>query len=196
MSNLSSIHKPALLIGEGKDEELVFSALVRYLKLEEKIQVANYGGKNELLSFLESWHIFPDFSTLTALGITRDADNDYGAALASVNTAVQSAKFPDSLRIETFILPKAGAPGALEAVILEAAAATPAWPCVTAFAECVETKEPAALSPTEHDKRKLHAWLSTLPRPALRLGEAANAGLIPFDHEAFQPLKDFITRLT
>ena len=196
MSTLSSIHKPALLIGEGKDEELVFSALVRYLKLDGKIQVASYGGKNELIPFLKLLRFSTGFLALTALGITRDADDDCDAALASVNSAIQSAKLPNTLRIETFILPKIGTPGALEAVILEAVAATPAWPCVTAFAECVATKENEPISPTEQDKRKLHAWLSALPRPALRLGEAANAGLIPFDHEAFTPLKDFITRLT
>lgn len=190
------IDKPVLLIGEGKEEELVFSALVRHLKLDEEIQVADYRGKHKLLSFLESWPVYPGFSRLTALGITRDADNDYNAALASVNSAIQSAKFPNALRVETFILPKENTHGALEAVILEAAVATPAWPCVTAFAECVAAKENEPISSTEQDKRKLHAWLSTLSRPALRLGEAANAGLIPFDHEAFNPLKDFITRLT
>lgn len=192
MSKPIQITKPALLIGEGRDEEKFFTAFVDALGLSACVQVTEYGGKNALKGFLSALAAIPP---LKALGITRDADSDYSAALKSVNTAIQAVNLPDSVEVKSFILPKENTSGALEALVLEAAATTSAWPCVERFMECVAPKDAAPLSPTEKDKRQIHVWLSTLSNPELRLGEAALKGLIPFDHQAFQSLADFIKSL-
>jgi hypothetical protein len=186
------ITKPVLLIGEGRDEEFFFTALVEFLGLSSNIQVTEYGGKSFLKGFLSVLTAVPP---LQVLGITRDADNDYAAALASVNAAVQSASFPAALRVETFILPKTDTPGALEALVLEAVIDSPVWSCVKAFASCVTGKISEPFSAADRDKHHLQAWLSALPRPGLRLGEAARAGHIPFGHPAFLPITDFVKSL-
>jgi len=60
---------------------------------------------------------------------------------------------------------------------------------------CVSENDKAQLSPTEMDKRRIHAWLSTLPKPDLRLGEAALKSHIPFDHQAFKSITNFLKTL-
>ncbi|MDR2849568.1 MAG: hypothetical protein LBW77_03380 [Verrucomicrobiota bacterium] len=196
MSKPFSIEKPVLLLGEGREEELFFFALVKHLKLADSIQVIAYKGKDKLAKFLADLRTQTDFPKLRAIGITRDADNDPAAARASTRSAIQSARFQDTLRVETFILPKENAEGALEALVLEAVKDTPAWPCVEAFSKCVEEKAGVSFSVTGHDKHHVQAWLSTLPSPDLRfLGLAAQKGHISFDHPAFQPVIDFIQSL-
>lgn len=190
-----SIEKPALLIGEGREEELFFCAMVNHLGLSSSIQVTQYGGKDKLAGFLAGLKAQTTFSKLSALGITRDADLDHAAALASVKTAIDNSKLPDTLHVDTYILPKKDTSGALEALVIEAVSTYPNWPCVEQFMACVSENDQASLSPTEMDKRRIHAWLSTLPKPDLRLGEAALKSLIPFDHSAFKPITDFLKSL-
>jgi hypothetical protein len=191
-----SIEKPALLIGEGREEELFFCAMVNHLGLSSSIQVTQYGGKNNLQGFLAGLKAQTTFSKLSALGITRDADQDHAAALASVKTAVRKSKLSDTpLHVGTYILPKKDTSGALEALVIEAVSTYPNWSCVEQVMTCVSENDKAQLSPTEMDKRRVHAWLSTLPKPDLRLGEAAQKKFIPFDHVAFNPIIRFIQSL-
>lgn len=192
MSMPTNITKPVLLIGEGRDEEKFFSALVKHLGLIEQIQVSEYDGKDNLKGFLSA---LAGFSNLRRIGVTRDADNDYDAALASVNSAIRKAKLPDFIQVTSFIQPEPAKCGALETLVLQAVSSTPTWPCVEAFAICITGKITAPFSATTRDKHRLQAWLSTLSRPGLRLGEAAGAGYVPFDHPAFQPLTDFVKSL-
>lgn len=189
------IDKTVLLLGEGKDELNFFSGLVRHTGLSTSVQVAQYGGKQKLAAFLSDLSAQTNFPSLHALGITCDADHDCAATLDSVRHAIQKATFPSSLRVEIFILPKANIAGALEALVLEAVSASPAWPCVERFMDCVTPRDDKPLSQTETDKRRLHVWLSTLSNPAMRLGEAALQKHIPFDHQAFQPVINFIQSL-
>jgi hypothetical protein len=190
-----SIEKPALLIGEGREEELFFCAMVNHLGLSSSIQVTQYGGKNNLQGFLAGLKAQTTFSKLSALGITRDADQDHVAALNSVKTAVQNSQLPNTLHVGTYILPKKDTSGALEALVIEAVSTYPNWSCVEQFMTCVSENDKALLSPTEMDKRRIHAWLSTLPKPDLRLGEAALKSHIPFDHQAFKSITNFLKTL-
>jgi len=190
-----SIEKPALLIGEGREEELFFCAMVNHLGLSSSIQVTQYGGKDKLAGFLAGLKAQTTFSKLSALGITRDADLDHAAASASVKTAIENSKLPDTLHVDTYILPKKDTSGALEALVIEAVSTYPNWPCVEQFMACVSENDQASLSPTEMDKRRIHAWLSTLSDPELRLGLAAKKKFIPFDHVAFSPITQFIQSL-
>ncbi len=193
--NRFSIEKPALLIGEGREEELFFCAMVNHLGLSSSIQVTQYGGKDKLAGFLAGLKAQTTFSKLSALGITRDADQDHAAALNSVKTAVQNSQLPNTLHIDTYILPKKDTSGALEALVIEAVSTCPNWSCVEQFMACVSENDKAQLSPTEMDKRRIHAWLSTLSDPELRLGLAAQKKFIPFDHVAFSPITQFIQSL-
>jgi len=195
MNKLVSIEKSVLLIGESRDEELFFSALVRHLGLSDLIQVAQYGGTPKLAAFLADLQTQTTFPIIRVIGITRDADVKYDAALTSVNAVIQQANFPNTVQVVPFVLPKENSSGALEALVLDAVSSAPAWPCVERFMECVASNDTTPLSLTETDKRHIHAWLSTLPDPELRLGEAAQKKYVPFDRPAFQPLTNFVKSL-
>jgi hypothetical protein len=185
-----------LLLGEGKDELNFFTALVKHLGLTAFIKVEQYAGKPKLAAFLSALPARTDFPNLRTIGITCDADEDYESTLKSVQSSIQKANFPEHIQIKTHILPGKDKCGALEALVLKfVEESSPVWDCVERFTECVEPKDKSPLSLTETDKRRIHAWLSTLPKPDLRLGEAALKSLIPFDHSAFKPITDFLKSL-
>lgn len=188
-------NKPVLLLGEGKDEVNFFTGLVTHLGLNVSIQIAQYAGKTNLSVFLSNLAAQTGFPSLRTIGITCDADENYSATLESVNHSIHDTNLPKHIQVKTYILPDENKSGALEALVLEAAKSSPAWNCVERFIECVAPNDKLSLSSNQTDKRRMHAWLSTLSKPELRLGEAALKHHIPFDHRAFQSITDFLTSL-
>jgi hypothetical protein len=197
MSQPIPITKTKLLLGEGREEEVFFGAFLKHLGLDGQVQVISYGGKAKLRSFLGTIPLTPGFAQLVSLGITRDADDNATAAESAVRDAITAARLPETLIVRHFILPGGGRAGALEAVCLDAICATApnTWACVESFDACLSANGTAPLSATERAKRHVQAWLSSLPTPGLRLGEAAQKGLLPFDAPAFVPLAEFLRGL-
>ena len=196
------IKRSKLLIVEGKEDELFFSAFCHHLRLND-IQVLSIGGKTNLPSNLKALKKATNFSQVTALGIIRDADEDANAAFQSVCSALQHAGLPIPTkpmtpapghpRVLVMILPDNQSPGALEDVCLKAIAGTPAMRCVDEFFCCLQRHHlppPKILS-----KAKVLAYLTSLPEPDKRLGESAEAGYWDWDHPAFSDLKDFLRSL-
>ncbi|MEY2879831.1 MAG: hypothetical protein RLZZ15_2211 [Verrucomicrobiota bacterium] len=195
-SKLTSLTRPKLLLGEGVDEERVFAALVAHAGLAEQIQVLNYRGKDKLGKYLRTLGGLPGFNQLDSLGITRDADEDATATRTSVDALVTKAVFPAALKISVLVLPDDNRAGALEDALCPALESSPVWPCVEELVKCRIAKTSDWPNPTANrGKAKVEAWLSLQDRPTIRLGEAAVAGLLPFDHAAFAPLLAFIRAL-
>ncbi|MDR1279627.1 MAG: hypothetical protein LBK99_02245 [Opitutaceae bacterium] len=197
-----TITHPALLLGEGVEEQRLFSAFLRHLEREDSVQILPYEGKNNLRSFLKALPAVPGFARLRSLAITRDADTDFAAAASSVTDAIAAAAagIPGHIRISTFILPGPGRTGALEDLCLDAIRDLPAWECAKALATCVNHQRQqqgagAAPSPAEEAKRQLRAWLCTLPQPGIRLGDAALAGHLPMNAPAFAALREFLAAI-
>jgi hypothetical protein len=190
-----------LLLGEGDEEDFLFSSLVEHLSLVG-IQALSYGGTGEIRRKLEVLKNDPDFPKVKAIGITRDADRDPGAAFQGVRSALRAAQFPvpdapggftaGPLRVGVLIIPS-DRPGMLETLCLESVADDGAMPCVDRFFECV--KAGAHREPSNPWKARVHAWLSSKEESHLRLGEAAKRGYWNLDHPAFEPLRSFIGRL-
>lgn len=188
--------RPKLLLGEGVDEERVFGALVKHLGLGAQFQILRYDGKGNLGAFLRTLPKLPGFNQLGSLGITRDADLDAAEAQKSIATLIQGAGFPAALKIGVFILPGAGRAGALEDILCPALEAKPVWPCIEQLIACRSAKQGEWPNHAANlGKAKVEAWLSLQDHPTVRLGEAAGAGLIPFDAPAFVPLLEFIRAL-
>ena len=196
------IKHPKLLIVEGKEDELFFSAFCHHLGLND-IQVLSIGGKTNLPSNLKALKKATNFSQVTALGIIRDADEDANAAFQSVCSALQHAGLPkppkpmtpssERPRVSVMILPDDQSPGALEDVCLKAIAGTPAMRCVDEFFRCLQRHH---LPPPKNlSKAKVLAYLTSLPEPDKRLGQSAQAGYWNWDHPAFSDLKDFLRSL-
>jgi hypothetical protein len=109
---------------------------------------------------------------------------------APVNTMVSVGAGP---QVSILILPDAVTPGMLESLCLAAVENDPAMQCVDAYFNCL--KQQMAVSPRNLTKSPLHAFLSSRPKSDLLVGEAASAGYFPWNHPAFDQVKQFLQSL-
>lgn len=194
-SPFDQILQPRLLAGEGRDEVRFFEAWLRYLKIGD-IQVVEYGGKQKLKTFLAALPRFPGFGMLQSLGITRDADDDAGGTLQSIQSAVSAAALPAELRVVTHVLPGANAAGALESLCMQTVSGLPIGECIEKYLACAsESGLKTAWSVGNAAKARLQAWLAVQQEPGLRLGEAAQAGVIDWEAASLAELRSFIVNL-
>jgi hypothetical protein len=194
-SPFEQIVQPKLLVGEGQDEVRFFESLLRHLKLTD-IQVVGYGGKQRLKQFITTLPRIPGFAGLQALGITRDADDDARGALQGLDSAIAAAALPAELRIATHVLPGANSPGALESLCIQAISNLPISDCIEKYVLCASKSGlKQQWSVGNAAKARLQAWLSMQQEPGLRLGEAAQAGIVDWEAASLAGLRDFIVNL-
>jgi len=94
--------------------------------------------------------------------------------------------------VSVYILPDCKGAGMLETLCLQSVAKDAVLPCVDEYLDCIQT---GGNLPGNLDKARLHAFLASRPKPDLQLGEAASAGYWPWDHPAFERLKEFLLAL-
>jgi hypothetical protein len=198
-SHTIKIEKPKLLLGEGREEVLFFEALIDHLKLHN-IQIMEIGGKDNLRKNLKALTKAQGFDGVLSLGIVRDADADADAAFQSVCDALKTIDLPtperplhpvgEKPRVGVLILPGEGKQGMLETLCLRAVEQDPAMHCVEQYFKCLQ-QEGLSL-PDNMSKAKVHAFLASKSKAGLRLGEAAKAGLWPWEKETFKQVKDFL----
>lgn len=203
LQSLNPESKPKLLLVEGRDEELVLSALLRHLEIYD-VQVQGYGGKTRLRYFLTTVTNEPNFDQIQSIGIVRDADDNARSALQSVQSSLRNVGLPapqtflvpadGTPKVAVFIMPDNANPGALEDLCLAALSDDPAMACVADFVRCLQ--DVAVTPPVAVAKARIHAFLSSRPDPDLRLGEAAQReGYLPWNNPAFDQLADFLRNL-
>jgi hypothetical protein len=140
-----------------------------------------------------------------SIGVTRDADNDSHGAFQSVSGFLTASNLPapasgghlsdaeaGTPRAGIYILPDCVNAGMLEDLCLEAVSDDLATSCVNEFLDCVVR---AGRTPGNLSKARVHAWLSSQVVPDRRLGEAARAGMWPWDSPTFDALKEFLLKL-
>ncbi len=199
---LRELSKPKLLIGEGKEEELFFTAFLTHLNISD-VQVEEYGGKQKLPNYLKTLLLRPGYSQIISLGITRDADNSCQNAFQSICDSLRNLSLPVprkpgevagySPQISILILPNNQNSGMLEDLCLDAIKTDPVLQCVDEYFECVDKK--IGRKPNNMAKARIHAWLSSQTEPDKRLGEAAKANYLPWDNPKFDCLKEFLQAL-
>lgn len=201
-SNPLELDQPKLLIGEGVEEVLLFSALLTHLGIGD-VKVEQCGGKDGLPAYLDALKLRPGFAELSSLGVTRDADADAMAAFNSVRSHLQNRGFVTPVssgnieagtpRIGIIILPDGQSPGMLEDLCLAALQGDASFRCINEFFECV--RETKGQLPKQISKARVHAWLAAQDPPDMRLGFAAQKGLIDWDSRSFDQLRRFLTEL-
>ncbi len=194
--------KPKLLIGEGREEQIFFTAFLAHLNISD-VQIEQYGGKQKLPSYLRNLRNIPGYLEVISLGITRDADDSARSAFQSVCSSLNSASLPvpskpgeiagDSPQVSVMILPDGQNKGMLEDLCLAAVEADPVLQCVDEYFNCVYTT--VGREPNNIAKARVHAWLASQIEPDKRLGEAAKAGYWPWDSPGFDRLKQFLQAL-
>ncbi len=179
-SDLTRITQRKLLVVEGNDERLFFQALLESAHLAD-IQVMPIGGKTKLRASLATLVKTPGFDEVLSLGVTRDADNDAGAAFQSVCDALRAVNLvPPSIQLSpgtgkpkvgVMILPGQGQPGMLEDLCIRSIESGPSMACVNEYFGCLEQK--GLPPPRNMSKAKVQAFLASTEEPGKRLGEIA-----------------------
>ena len=195
--------KPKLLLVEGEDEWHLLIRLLEPILGVVEIDVRSFAGRDNLSRALRSLRegAASGFDYVRALGVCRDADEDPDAAFHSVCTALrtndftapeQPGAFADGKpRVGVLILPDRERKGSLDTILRTAAAGEETMGhCVSAYIECLKGSG-LSIHPNT-DKVWVHAYLASRPNPSLKLGEAAKAGCWNFNHEAWEPIKQFI----
>jgi len=189
------IESTRILLREGVEEELFLHALFKHLGLSS-VQVENYSGKSNLTPFLKALKNRPGFARVEKLGILRDGDDEPTAAASSVDSAIAQASFPAELSVRKLILPGGAQIGALENLCLQSIAGQLIESCVEEYINCAARATGYSHTTTTNKaKARIHAWLAAQPKPDLRLGHAAAAGLIEWSSPAFDQLKSFVLDL-
>lgn len=208
-SGATGVNASKWLLVEGNDDHRFFNAMCRHFVLGN-IVIWGYGGKSNLGNELSDLAKTPDFQLISSIGIVRDADNNARSAFDSVAGSLRRAGLPippapitpierDGLRISVLILPPTAARGELEDVCLDAIKDSPDLQCVDNYLDCLNQLNPP-IAANHIAKARLHAYLAVKPvylgrPPALRLGEAADAGVWNWAAPPFQQITNFLRSL-
>ena len=187
------------LIVEGRDQLRFSQALLRHLGITG-VQIHDFGGVNQLRSFLGGFVASDGFSRVERLGVIRDAEDSAEDAFRSVQDALASVELsvPEEPGenvggepwVSVLILPGAGRPGMLETLLCESLADEPVNQCIDEFFQCV-----GEASIKNMHKARAFAFLSTRPEPRHSVGVAALRGQWDLEHAAFEPVRRFLEEL-
>ena len=197
------IEKKKLLLVEGTDDQAVFRALCELIDVSD-IQTLRYDGKTKLRTFIDDLRGLDGFVDVESIGVVIDADSDVISARDRVrgaleNAGLQTPNGPLELtneairpRVAFLVNPHENECGELEDVCLAAVNDLAALECVGEFMDCIALRGGGI---EKMSKAKLQAYLSTRPDPDKRIGEAVQAGYLPYASEAFSPLRTLIELL-
>lgn len=197
-----SINSAIQLLVEGNDPRNFFRAFIKHLSLAN-IQIQNFGGVNELGSFLRAFVNAPGFQTVQSIGIIRDAEDSARGAFQSVQSSLKNANLPvpnspatrtgTSPAVTVLILPGGNRQGMLETLLCESFAGEPVENCIDDFFKCVESLPDVSIE--RSDKARAHAYLTTKPDPNVSVGVAAQKGYWDLNHSVFDAVSNFLQTL-
>ncbi|MDQ3058222.1 MAG: hypothetical protein M3R45_01685 [Pseudomonadota bacterium] len=195
-----AITAPVLLLVEGQDEEYLVQKMCEqwFGSHAEKIDIECVGGKDKFPARFKALKV-RSLGPLKVVGVIADSEED-AAATAQRWAALFNEVEPVINRpCKKLQLPSDDAPGAFEALVLDAWTGDPIADCATNFRDCVSAH---LVKPTlaQKDKIAVQAWLSA------KLGNAygnvfkaqdrhPEHQLVDYDHTAFAPIKAFVETL-
>lgn len=215
-SEPDAISRPGLVLCEGPDDERLLRGLLAHLGIQT-LWVEQVEGESQLRRYVRRLRIRTGFEYLRALAIVRDADTDADAKFShschvlsdhrypvpATPYSLASGSFPalESVGVGSdgwtgiMILPPSRPAGALEDLCLQVIADDPSLPCADDLMQCVESKGNVRWPVQYRSKARMNVWLASRSDPRQRLREAISAGLFPMNHQAFEPIRGFLTRL-
>ena len=198
------------LLVEGRVPEMFFREMVAAYDLKDLVEVRTFGdiGKDNLQTYLEIFTQKPGFKQkVKRLGIIRDAENNPAdSAFQSVRASLRGALLPvpgemnqlegAPLSLAVFILPNCQDAGMLETLCLTSAKEVEQirdiFPCLDEFFGCLEKQ---GRKPGNPDKSRFAGLALACDVIDPQLGRAAQQGKIPWQTQAFEPLKLFLQRI-
>jgi hypothetical protein len=211
---LHPIGRPPVIVCEGRDDERFLINMLNHLGLSS-IRVEYVEGESRFRPYIRNLRARPSFSDLRGLAIVRDADTDAAAKFRHTGVLLRELGYPVPLAPATVtkgrfpasesgqigadgvtgivVLPPAQSVGALEDLCLDAIAGDPSLPCVDQLLTCVASSAGIAWPEQYRSKARLNVWLGSRADPRHRLRDAISAGLFPMSHNAFGPIRQFLT---
>lgn len=190
------------LLVEGRDLKGFCEGLTDHLGLQN-LQIQNFGGVDQLRTFLPVLTKMSDFSRVTSIGVVRDAERDAAAAFRSVQGCLDHAglsvptapdqRSGDDPTITVMILPGENQPGMLETLLCDTFIEEGVSSCIDTFFDCV--KELQGQPVRKPYKARARTYLATKPDPHLSIGVAAKRKYWDLDHPVLQPLHKFLRRV-
>lgn len=207
------ICKTYLILCEGKDEE---QFLIKYLesntlsadpRFSNDIQVFDFGGNNDLCSYLMNLKNMDKFDKVTSIAIIRDAEKNYEGACREVKSCLGKCGFksPDScgtwvnddsgVRIGFMLFPLNDEPGTLEDLCLRIISEDNGNEILSSIDQFLTSME------TTHGRRyrrkhknQIHSYLASTDKyVTMPIGMASGAGAFDFESPEMEPLKRFLS---
>ena len=195
-----AITAPVLLLVEGQDEEYLVQKMCEqwFGPRAEQIDIECVGGFTNFPKRFKALKV-RSLGPLKIVGIIADSEED-AAATAQRWAALFNDVEPVIKRpCKKLQLPRDDAPGAFEALVLDAWAGDPVAECAIYFRDCV-SPHLGERTLAQKDTIAVQAWLSA------KLGNAygnvfkaqdrhPDHQLLDYNHTAFAPIKSFIETL-
>lgn len=203
--NSLKILKKKLLIVEGTDEKDVFEHWLAELGLKS-IQILPIGGKD---SFKNKMPIFikdSNFSSVTSIGIIRDADNDAISAFQSVCSVLRNCRIQQPIKpllptnaypkVNIFIASDDHEKGSIESLFLKCIKEKKIMECVNKYFDCVYEKQGNIPSSEKIDIAKIYVYLAANQSYLRkRFGNTVKAGEWDLHCSELRELEDFLKQL-
>jgi hypothetical protein len=209
-----SISKPRILICEGAADKAFFEHLLSQRNLPqfdvfhpfELDGVAS--GNTGFRDFLRGLSLLLPSANASGILLVSDNDLDPDGSFQKVRTQIQeadgfgvpatplevarSANYPP---VVVMMLPRAGVPGALETLCLDAiyAARPELKDCVDEYCDCTGT---SGWNQIKQSKMRLESLMAAIcqsrPATALKLAWSQKETIIPLDRDVFDPIAEFL----
>ena len=204
------IEQPILLLVEGADDDHFFRRIIERSE-QEGIQVVQYNGKDNLGNFLSNVLVprLRSSDVAKAIGVTRDADDNFAGAFQSIGGSLRIAGLPvpleplvlaegafedTTIQVAAFVMPDNSSPGDLETLCLDAVSQFQAMPCVESYFDCLQSIGHVR---RQESKARLRSFLSAnVDNPKLLIGQAISADVIPWNSFSFAGIHKFLDLLT
>ncbi len=207
-----TIEKSYLLLCEGRDAEnflityLESDALKRDSRFSNEIQVLDFGGNDNLDSYLMNLRNMERFDRVTSLAVIRDAERDYAKACLNVSHSLKRAGLVSPKDDGTWVHDDSGLKVGYLLFPLNKEAGTLEDLCLAILSEknnkniLSSVDEFLAVMESSHGcryrrkhKNRLHTYLASSDEyVSMPLGLAAKAGAFRWTSAVLEPLKDFL----
>lgn len=150
----------AIVLCEGKEDKQVLECLLADMGIDQ-VEVRKYEGKDNLRQALKLLIKSPEFTRgqYTRILVTRDADEDWDSAWASMrdtiqnvfkiqlNDAIEWVPINEDTQITAWVFPGHGQKGMIETLCLDVARQTnpEAFECLDQYTDCLQQKYQARL---------------------------------------------------
>ena len=205
MNDTLQINRAKQVLVEGHDEERMFGSIAKHMDIFD-IDVNGYGGYPKLRRFLKTFKALSGFGRVTSLAIVADANSSRTNREEGIRNTLRALDLPvpssplelatdRNLKVVYLIVPHSQECGMIENVCLESVTDDPAIECVERYFDCISQTDLPGPKQVRMSKARVHAFLASRERPELRLGEASEKGVWPFETEAFRPLRQLLRML-